>query len=82
MPRGYLQEREKKERKFKRVVNQAMKDKKLTQQDMADKLELNNRQDYAYRLNKCKFGFFELRRVFEILQLEDEEILDLMREKK
>lgn len=78
MPRVYLTKQDKLNNKLTALIYGTMKVKHITQTQMAEVLGISQ-QAFGKKLKKAQFTFSELFMVFEKLELQDEEILSVMR---
>ena len=78
MPKVYLTRQDKLNRKLIALIYMAMKAKGLTQSDVADRLGIKQ-PSFAKKLKKCQFTYADLTIIFEALDMQDEEILSVMR---
>lgn len=81
MPRVYITKQQQMNNRLVSLIYGTMKVQHVTQRQMADKLGISQ-QAYAKKLKKCQFTFVDLVTIFEVLDMQDEEILSVMREKK
>lgn len=78
MPKIYLTRQDKLKEKLVALIYGKMKVMKRTQQYMADKLGISQ-PAYARKLRVKQFTHEELATIFEELDMQDEEILSVMR---
>ena len=81
MPKVYLTKQEKLNNKLTVLVYGRMKVKRITQTQMGDLLGISQ-QGFSKKLKKAKFTYPELVLIFEKLEMSDEEILLVLRERK
>lgn len=79
MALGFLQEEKKTKRRIRHHIEDALKDSKLTYEDMATLLDLKSKQAFFYKLSNMTFNAYELKKIFTILKFSDSEILLLMK---
>jgi DNA-binding transcriptional regulator LsrR (DeoR family) len=80
MPRVYITKQQQMNNRLVSLIYGTMKVQHVTQRQMADKLGISQ-QAYAKKLKKCQFTFVDLVTIFEELDMQDEEILSVMRER-
>ena len=78
MPKVYLTRQDKLNEKLVAYIYGAMKVKKITQREMADRLGVSQ-PAFAKKLKKCRFTHADLATIFDTLDTQDEEILSVMR---
>lgn len=80
MPKVYLTKQDKLNNRLVSLVYGTMKVKGFTQTQMADKLMISQ-QAFGKKLKRCQFSFADLTTIFETLDMPDEDILSVMRER-
>lgn len=80
MPRVYLTKQEKLNEKLATLIYGTMKVKHITQTQMAGFLGISQ-QAFSKKLKTVQFTFSDLVTIFEVLELPDEDILAVMRER-
>ena len=80
MPRAYITTQEKLNNKLVSLIYGTMKVKKVTQTKMADELGISQ-QAFGKKLKNSQFTFADLTTVFRVLDMPDEDILSVMRER-
>jgi len=78
MPKIYLTRQDKLNSKLVALVYGLMKVKRVTQRNMADRLGISQ-PAFAKKLKNCQFTFADLTTIFETLDMQDEEILSVMK---
>ena len=78
MPRVYLTKQDKLNNKLVSLIYGNMKVKKIPQRVMADRLGISQ-PAFAKKLKNCQFVFTDLTTIFDTLDMQDEEILSVMR---
>lgn len=78
MPKVYLTKQDKLNSKLVALIYGTMKVKKIPQRVMADRLGISQ-PAFAKKLKNCQFTFADLATIFETLDMQDEEILSVMR---
>ena len=78
MPKVYLTKQDKLNSKLVALIYGTMKVKKITQRVMADRLGISQ-PAFAKKLKNCQFTFTDLTTIFDTLDMQDEEILSVMR---
>ena len=81
MPKAYITKQQQMNNRLVSLIYGTMKVQHVTQRQMADKLGISQ-QAYAKKLKNSQFTFVDLVTIFEELNMQDEEILSVMREKK
>lgn len=81
MPKVYITKQQQMNNRLVSLIYGTMKVQHVTQRQMADKLGISQ-QAYAKKLKNSQFTFVDLVTIFEELDMQDEEILSVMREKK
>lgn len=81
MPRVYITKQQQLNNRLVAMIYGTMKVQHVTQRQMADKLGISQ-QAYAKKLKNSQFTFADLVTIFEVLDMPDEEILSVMRERK
>ena len=80
MPKVYLTKQDKLNNRLVSLIYGTMKVKRITQTMMADKLMISQ-QAFGKKLKRCQFSFADLTTIFETLDMPDEDILSVMRER-
>ena len=80
MPRVYITKQQQMNNRLVSLIYGTMKVQHVTQRQMADKLGISQ-QAYAKKLKNSQFTFVDLVTIFEVLDMQDEEILSVMRER-
>ena len=80
MPKIFLTKEDALSDRLVMLIYGTMKVKRLTQTYMADKLGITQ-QAFGKKLKKAQFTYLELITVFKVLELPDEKILSVMRER-
>lgn len=80
MPKVYITREQKLNNKLVTLIYGTMKVKRVTQSSIAKQLGISQ-QAFALKLKKCHFSFLDLFTIFEVLEIEDKEILSVMRER-
>lgn len=80
MPKVYLTRQDKLNSRLTALIYGTMKVKHITQKQMADVLEISQ-PGFGKKLKKAQFTFSDLVAIFEKLELPDEDILSVMRER-
>lgn len=80
MPRVYLTKQDQLNNRLISMIYGTMKVKRYTQSFMADRLGITQ-QAFGKKLKNAQFTFSDLTQVFEILELPDEDILNVMRKR-
>ena len=80
MPKIFLTKEDALSDRLVMLIYGTMKVKRLTQTYMADKLGITQ-QAFGKKLKKAQFSYLELITVFKVLELPDEKILSVMRER-
>ena len=78
MPKIYLTKQDKLNSKLVSLIYGTMKVKKVTQRVMAERLGISQ-PAFAKKLKNCQFAFADLTTIFETLDMQDEEILSVMK---
>ena len=78
MPKVYLTKQDQLNNKLVTLIYGTMKVKKITQRAMADKLGISQ-PAFAKKLKNCQFTYVELPTIFEMLDMQDAEILSVMK---
>lgn len=73
MPKSYYNEFDRRADKLQAFIYGQMKLKHLTQEKMADELGMS-RQSFGYNLSHLSFNPLELMRVFNALEVDEEEV--------
>ena len=81
MPRVYITKQEQMNNRLVSLIYGTMKVKGVTQTQMASKLMISQ-QAFGKKLKRCQFTFADLTTIFEALDMPDEDILSVMRERK
>ena len=81
MPRVYITKQDKLNDRLVRLVYGTMKVRNITQGQMADKLDISQ-QAFGKKLKTKRFTYSDLVTIFAELEIPDDEILSVMREKK
>lgn len=80
MPKVYLTKQDKLNNKLTALIYGTMKVRHVTQSQIADKLGISQ-PAFGKKLKKKQFTFSDLITVFEVLDIPDEDILSVMRER-
>ena len=78
MPRVYLTKQDKLNNKLVSLIYGNMKVKKIPQRVMADRLGISQ-PAFAKKLKNCQFAFTDLTTIFDTLDMQDDEILSVMK---
>ena len=81
MPKVYLSRHEQFNSKLVSLIYGTMKVKHITQAKIAERLDISQ-QAFGKKLKKAQFTYWDLFIIFEMLELEDEQILSLLRERR
>ena len=81
MPKVYLTRHQQFNNKLVSLIYGTMKVKHISQKKMAEKLDISQ-QAFGKKLKNGQFTYWDLVRIFEALEFEDEQILSLMRERR
>lgn len=81
MPKVYLTKQDKLNNRLTILIYGRMKVKRVTQTQMGELLGISQ-QGFSKKLKKAKFAFPELVAIFDRLEIEDSEILSVMRERR
>ena len=79
MPKVYLTKQDKLNNRLTVLIYGRMKVKCITQTQMGEALGISQ-QAFSKKLKKSQFTFQELVIIFEMLELQDDEILSVLRE--
>lgn len=80
MPRVYITKQQKLNNRLVTLIYGTMKVKGFTQTQMADELGISQ-QAFGKKLKNSQFTFADLTTVFRVLDMPDEDILSVMRER-
>ena len=80
MPRAYITKQQQLNNRLVSLIYGTMKVKHVTQTSMADKLGISQ-QAYGKKLKNAQFTFADLTTIFRELDMPDEDILSVMRER-
>ena len=80
MPKVYLTRQDKLNNKLVALIYGTMKIRHVTQTKMADELGISQ-QAFGKKLKNSQFTFADLTTVFRVLDMPDEDILSVMRER-
>lgn len=80
MPKVYLTKQDQQNSRLVMLIYGTMKVKKITQSFMAEKLGISQ-QAFGKKLKRVQFTFADLVTIFDVLDIPDEEILNVMRMK-
>ena len=81
MPKVYITRQQKLNERLVSLIYGTMKVKHITQAQMAEKLGITQ-QSFARKLKFAQFTYSDLFTIFEVLELPDEVILSVMRERR
>ena len=81
MPKVYITKQDKLNNKLVALIYGTMKVRHVTQTTMADKLEISQ-QAFGKKLKNKQFTFSDLVTIFQELEISDEDILSVMRERR
>ena len=81
MPKVYITRQQELNRRLVSLIYGTMKVKHITQAQMAERLCISQ-QAFSRKLKNAQFTFQDLFTIFEVLELSDEVILSVMREKR
>ena len=80
MPKVYITKQAKLNNKLVALIYGTMKVMHVTQTQMADKLDISQ-PAFGQKLKKCQFTYSDLVTIFEVLNIPDEDILSVLRER-
>ena len=80
MPKVYITKQEQLNNRLASLIYGTMKVKGVTQTQMASELMISQ-QAYSRKLKNVQFTFADLTTIFEVLDMPDEDILSVMRER-
>ena len=81
MPKVYITKQDQLNNRLVTLIYGTMKVKKLTQTQMADKLDISQ-QAFGKKLKNKQFTFSDLVTIFTELEISDADILSVMRERR
>lgn len=81
MPRVYITKQQQMNNKLVSLIYGTMKVQHVTQRQMADKLGISQ-QAFGKKLKNCQFSYEDLVTIFEVLDMPDEDILSVLRERR
>ena len=81
MPRVYITNEDKLNNKLVALIYGSMKVKRMTQSKMADELGISQ-PAFGKKLRNKQFTFTDLVTIFRVLEIPDDEILSVMRERR
>ena len=80
MPRVYITKQQQMNDRLVSLIYGTMKVQHVTQRQMADKLGITQ-QAFSKKLKDAQFAFADLTTIFDVLDMPDEDILSVMRER-
>ena len=81
MPKVYLTKQDEYSNRLVTLIYGTMKVKHISQASMADVLEISQ-QAFGKKLKNKQFTYWDLFRIFQVLEFTDEQIVNLMRERR
>ena len=78
MPKAYITRQDKLNNKLVALIYGKMKVMRISQSVMADRLGVTQ-PAFAYKLRTKRFTFADLTTIFEVLDMQDDEILSVVR---
>jgi hypothetical protein len=79
MPRIASRKMDYKKKDLCNFINGRMRMNGIMQEDMAERLGLSSQQSFSYKISHAAFRYEDLLRIFDILELTDDERLKLMK---
>ena len=81
MPKVYLSRHQQFNNKLVSLIYGTMKVKHISQAKVAERLDISQ-QAFGKKLKRAQFTYWDLFQIFEMLEIDDEQILSLMRERR
>ena len=81
MPKVYLTKQDKLNNRLTVLIYGRMKVKRITQTQMGEYLGITQ-QGFSKKLKRANFSYQELVSIFEILEIQDDDILSVLRERR